>query len=146
MRFTQLGLKQKLQDRYKEHIYFSQLPGRENVIGFRHMTDLILSEMKKKEQQTKEDIIIAAAKLVKEDIREIEKTIDHYPTTDDITDDEKSNEWIPESLQTFLRILISSSVKKKDPGTMYHTGFSTKVNHVPFDVWTGRGVGKNLWF
>ena len=114
--YTIKTLKLKLQDRYKEHIYFSQLPGRENVIGFRNMTDRIISEMKNKEQQTEEDIIIAAAKLVKADIREMEKNTNYYPTTNDITDDEKGNEWIPESLQTFLRILIPSKIKKKTIG------------------------------
>ena len=114
--YTIKTLKQKLLERYRDNIYFAQLPGRENVIGFRNMTDQILSDLKKKEQQTKMDIIIAAAKLVKADIREIEKTIDYYPTIDDITDEDRDNEWVPESLRTFLRILISSNLKNKSLG------------------------------
>ena len=108
--------KQKRLERYRDNIYFAQLPERENIIGFRNMTDQILSDLKKEEQQTKMDIIIAAAKLVKEDIREIEKTIDYYPTIDDITDEDRDNEWVPESLRTFLRILISSNLKNKSLG------------------------------
>ena len=114
--YTIKTLKRKLKDKYKEHIYFTQLSGRENVIGFRNMTDRILNEMKKKGQQTKEDIIIAAAKLVKADISELDNNTDFYPTVDDIKDEENGNQWIPESLQTFLNILISSKLKKKTLG------------------------------
>ena len=56
------SLNLKLQEKYKDYIYFSEMPGRENVITFRQMANLILNELKKKESQTKEDIIIAAAK------------------------------------------------------------------------------------
>ena len=87
-----MTLKKKLQDKYKEHIYFTQLPGHERVIGFRNMTDRILYKMKKKDQQKKEDIIIATAKLVMADIRGLEKNTDFYPTADDMIDEE--SKWI----------------------------------------------------
>ena len=70
--YTIKTFKQNLLERYRDNIYFAQLPGRENVIGFRNMTDQILSDLKKKEQQTKTHIIIAAEKFVKADIREID--------------------------------------------------------------------------
>ena len=54
----------KLEEKYKNYNYFSEMPGRENVITFRQMANLIVSELKKKESQTKEDIIIAAAKII----------------------------------------------------------------------------------
>ena len=114
--YTIKTLKKKLQDKYKEHIYFTQLPGHEDVIGFRNMTDRILHEMKTKDHQTKEDIIIAAAKLVKEDIRELDKNTDFYPTVDDIKDEENANPWVPESLKIFLNSLITSELKKKTLG------------------------------
>ena len=40
------------------------MPGQENAIALRQIANLILSELEKKESQTKEDIIIASAKIV----------------------------------------------------------------------------------
>ena len=59
-------LKLKLQEKYKDYIYFSKgkMSGRENAIAFRQIANLILSELEKKESQTKKDIIIASAKLI----------------------------------------------------------------------------------
>ena len=48
------SLKLKLQEKYKDYIYFSEMPGRENAIAFRQMTNLSLSELKKRESQTKD--------------------------------------------------------------------------------------------
>ena len=84
------SLKLKLQEKYKDCIYFSKMPGRENVIAFRQMANLILSELKNKESQTKEDIIIVAAKIIKAKIRELKKPIDLYHTTGEISDFEIS--------------------------------------------------------
>ena len=43
---TTKRLKQRLKERYKEHIYFAELPGRIDVVCFKDMASLILSEMK----------------------------------------------------------------------------------------------------
>ena len=48
------SLKLKLQEKYKDYTCFSEMPGRENVIAFRQMANLSLSELKKKESQTKD--------------------------------------------------------------------------------------------
>ena len=106
------SLKLKLQEKYKDYIYFSEMPGRENVIAFRQMANLILIELKKKESQTKEDIIIAAAKIIKAEIRELKKPIDVYPTTAEISGLEISKLWIPEGLQTFLHQLVNFDTKR----------------------------------
>ena len=106
------SLKLKLQEKCRDYIYFSEMPGRENVISFRQMANLILSELKKKESQTKEDIIIAAAKIIKAEIRELKKPIDVYPTTAEISDFVISRLWIPEGLQTFLHQLVNSDTKR----------------------------------
>lgn len=92
--YTIKTLKNKLQETYKNHIYFSQLPGRENVICFRDMADRIIFEMKKT-QQTKSDIILAAAKIIKADIQEIMKNTEYYPSVDDMKN-EDSLKWVPQ--------------------------------------------------
>ena len=40
------------------------MQGQENAIALRQIANLILSELEKKESQTKEDIIIASAKII----------------------------------------------------------------------------------
>ena len=107
-------LKQKLSDRYKEHIYFTELPGRADVICFRDMASLILTETKSKPLLAKNDFITAVANMIKADIRELEKTKEQYPNEEDIT--ENGNEWIPESLRLFLTILTPSELKRQSTG------------------------------
>ena len=80
---------EKLKDRYKEHIYFTELPGRVNLVCFREMASYFLYQMKKKTQETKKDIVTAAAKIIKAELRELHKPIDTYPTIHDIEDIEK---------------------------------------------------------
>ena len=113
--YTVKTLKQKLKESYKEYIYFSQLPGRENVICFRNMADKVLYDMKKKAQQTKEDVLMAAAKIVKADLQALDKTTEFYPSVNDIKDG-NNEEWVPKSLSIFLDTLISSTLKKKSLG------------------------------
>jgi len=79
--YTIKRVKQRLMETYTNNIYFTQSPEKENVICFRNMADKILSDFKKKKQQTKIDIITASAKLVKADIQEMDKNIEFYPTT-----------------------------------------------------------------
>ena len=88
------------------------MSGRENAIAFRQIANLILSELEKKESQTKEDIIIASAKRIKAEIRELKKPIDVYPKTAEISDFEISKLWVPEGLQTFLHQLVNSDTKR----------------------------------
>lgn len=57
------------------------------MISFRNMANKILSDLKKKENQTKMDVIEAAASFVKADIQEME-SFDFYPTAKDIKDKE----------------------------------------------------------
>ena len=38
----------KLEEKYRDYNYFSEMPGRENVITFRQMANLFVSELKKR--------------------------------------------------------------------------------------------------
>ena len=55
-------------------------------------------------------IVIAAAKIIKAEIREKEYNINMYPSNDDIVNNSK--EWIPRHLQTFLRTVAPSQLKQ----------------------------------
>ena len=63
---------------------------------------------KKKEEQTSNDIIVAAAKIIKNDIRELPCDKSNYLIIDKMDDLKYAKNWIPTSLLNFLKYLISS--------------------------------------
>ena len=82
------------------------------------MSEYIIRKMKDHEQ-TKESVIAAAAKLIKEDIRQMQFPCDSYPSHIDICksngeidENEEDCEWIPKSLQLFMTHLICNKLKR----------------------------------
>ena len=45
---SEKAIKRKLQDRYGDHSFFAELPGKSNVICFRNMACYIIDQMSKK--------------------------------------------------------------------------------------------------
>ena len=82
------------------------------LYALKNMASDILYKLKKQGSQTKEDIIVAAAKLVRADLQELKNSKDTYPSVDDIAN-EGTDAWIPSSLQTFLQYLIPTKLKRK---------------------------------
>ena len=82
--YSSVYLKKKLKERYNDHVYFSELSGQADVICFREMANYIIKLKKKKQDETKADIIMAAAKIIKAKIREVTKSNEVYPTTEEI--------------------------------------------------------------
>ena len=72
--------------------------------------------MKKKTEETKRDIITVAAKIIKAEIRDLNKPPDTYPTIHEIEDSEKNKEWVPESLQLLLTHIVPSTLKQVSIG------------------------------
>ena len=66
----------------------------------------------KDELSIKESVLTAAAKIIKADIRDLNVSKSHYPNEEDIIDETKGQEWVPESLSLFMSQLIGSNVKK----------------------------------
>ena len=96
----------KLKAGYKHHVYFVQSAGcRGELVCFKDMADYILRNYKEEGPTTKENVVKAAAKIVKEEIREMNYSKEFYPSVDDIEDGEK---WVPESLKNFMALLIPS--------------------------------------
>ena len=82
-------LKQKLEDRYRGHLFFVEVNGRKNVVCFRDMTSPIINdkwyEAKQDNIEDKsERIVFAAAKIIKAPIREMSYSLDFDPVNDDI--------------------------------------------------------------
>ena len=98
------NFRSKLKARYKDHVYFFQSAGcKGELVCFKDMADYILRNLKEEGPATKENVVKAAAKIVKEEIREINYSKEFYPSVDDIIDGEK---WVPDSLKNFMALLV----------------------------------------
>ena len=114
-------LKQKLHEHYEHFIFFAEVEGRGNVLCFKNMANSIIndkwySERKKDTEKEIERIVIAAAQIIREAIRESNYDLNSYPTTEDIADVDKGKEWIPHHLQTFLKMIMQSELKQNSIG------------------------------
>ena len=110
--YTVKRLKQRVMEHYKDYIYFAELSVRVDFVCFKDMTNYILYKMKKQGSQTKDDIIVVAAKMIRADLQELRKSKDTYPSIDDIANEE-IDEWVPPSLQSFLQYIIPTKLKRK---------------------------------
>ena len=112
-------LKQKLQEKYKEKLYFAEIDGRANVVCFQDMVDFIVNEAWYEERERNkakdaERIIITAAKLIMAEIREKKYDRSVYPKNDDIKTPRDS--WLPKLLKVFLEVLIKYDLKQQSIG------------------------------
>jgi len=112
--YTDQYLKQKLLQRYGDHIQFCEVRGRQNVVCWKEMAAYIVSEKWYEDQKhdKMENIVITAAKLLKAAIREANYKKDVYPTCNDVSDTQRAREWLPNLLRTFLDTLICPEGKK----------------------------------
>ena len=95
--YTAQYMKQNSKEHYGEYIYFSEFPGRSDIICFKELADFILNEKKKKNGETKENITQAVAKIIKAEMREMSKSNVEYPTVQDIQGIDKGMGWVLES-------------------------------------------------
>ena len=67
--YTLKSFRKKLKDKYKEHVHFVKLADcKGELVCFKEMTDYILWELKEQSSDTKEKVVRAPAKIVKEKI------------------------------------------------------------------------------
>ena len=62
------------------------------------MASYILYESKRKTGEMKESIITAAAKLIKAELKDLDKMNKVYPMFHQLSDIKDQKEWVPESL------------------------------------------------
>ena len=80
------------------------------------MISNVLLEKKKQKKESKESIIIAAAKIIKEELRELRKDNQVYPTFEELQSSESQKKWVSECLQLLLQYLILSNMKQPNIG------------------------------
>ena len=106
------SFREKLISKYKEHVYFVKGAGcRGDLVCFKEMTNYILRNLKDQGADTKEKIVRAAAKVIKEEIRAMDFTKDHYPCVSDITTNYENEKWVPESLQLLMEFIVPTKLK-----------------------------------
>ena len=87
--YTVKRIKQKLQEHYKEDIFFAELSGRKNVVCFKNMAELIISDKwysdrKSDKADEASRIIETVAKLIKCSIRDdLNKQNETYPSSEE---------------------------------------------------------------
>ena len=109
-------IKRKLEERYAEHIFFAEVCGRKNVICFRNMASHIITnqwydEKKSSIEDESERIIVAAAKLIRAQIREMSSN-ETYPGTDDFSNIENAKRWIPSLLKILIENIVCNEIKQ----------------------------------
>ena len=110
-------MKQKLQERYGDELFFADIFGRKNVVCFKNMAQRIITDKwyaDREEDVTKDGyrIVEAAAKLIKGSIRECLYRMDEYPTSEAIGDKTAVKEWVPDLLRSFLQNIVTDEVKQ----------------------------------
>ena len=104
-------LKQKLQERYGNKLYFAEIKGKSNVC---FQNDRLLPkrfvERKKTKDKEKgaERIVMTAAKVIMAEIREKKYDTSTYPKTTDIHN--TTGDCIPKLLKAFLQALVRSDL------------------------------------
>ncbi len=101
--------------------FFTEVEGCGTVLCFRNMASYIInekwySEKKENIEEEAERIVVAAAKIVRAEIRERKYDSLLYPTNEDFADISRGMEWIPHHLQTFLKIIVQSELKQNSIG------------------------------
>ena len=119
--YSQKWLKAKLQQKYKDHIFFVEALGKSDVVCFRNMADYVVNDKwytsrKENVGEESERIITTAAKLILDDIRSSKFVMESYPKNEDIEDCDKGIEWLPQHLRMFLKAIIKYPLKQASIG------------------------------
>ena len=114
-------LKQKLKDKYQEHIFFTEINGKNNVVCFRITIDYLIndkwySDRKNNSTQEADQLVLTAAKIILNDIRSREFDNDCYPTNEVIENCEKEKDWLPYYLRLVLESIIKYPLKQASIG------------------------------
>ena len=117
---TRRWLKTKLEQKYKKNINFTS-DGYRDIVTLSDLTETIINdrwykERKKDVIEEKYRIVALAARLIKEEIKELKFDKNTYPDENSIADAERGLNTVPKSLRILLESLIDSKVKQSSLG------------------------------
>ena len=140
-------MKEKLRNRFKDDIVFTEINGKANVCTFRMKAKNILHEYYKNStkhvdpEREKMTIITTAAKLIQSDIKNIVTDHTSYPDLSPSLNTKQCLDFLPESMKKFLDVLITSKsadLKKASIGQAIMQASRPRVLQAP--LLTGLGV------
>ncbi|KAK7111652.1 hypothetical protein V1264_011253 [Littorina saxatilis] len=111
--YTTKWMKEKLLERFGENIIIANILGKSNVVTFRTTAKSILhdfynSPKTNDDESEKLKLVKAAAALIKNEIKAASATTNkEYPTSEDISSGAYNLDFVPQSLQLFLRLIFS---------------------------------------
>ena len=98
-------MKAKIKEHFGDQIIITELNGRANVVTFRSTAETVLQEFHARQkdhpEQEKQHIIETAAKLIKNDIKLVDTSNEHYPTVYEIETEERCLNFLPATLKLF---------------------------------------------
>ena len=107
-------LKTKLQQKFGDHVFFSEINGKSNVACFRNMANTIITDKWYEDKNSNIDdeakrIVTTAAKLIKSQIEEKNYSADFYLSTEKISDLKGQ---MPSYLNLFMETLFPCEFKQ----------------------------------
>ena len=120
--YTPGYIKEKVRDKYGQHVFIGQKNGRMDIICFVNMASYIVndqwcSDRRSSADDDSERIIVAAAELLRSEIRKHEiNCTETYPTPSDISDAKCGFSWLPPLLQAFMKVLMTNELKHASLG------------------------------
>lgn len=142
--YSMKWFREKLKEKYKDHIYFVQSVGcKGELVCFRRMTDYILRKLKEEGAESKEKVIKAAAKIIKEEIRGMSLNKDQYPSIDDICKTEGES-FVPDTLQLLMKHLVPSDLKRESLGQCIVQAARPRSSIMPIPFGVGVEVDKTM--
>ena len=108
-------LKQKLEEHYKDDSFFTDEPGRSNVVCFRNTASSIITEAwyKNKKDDINEktkSVIVIVAQIIRNEARSLKYSTEIYRCRSDINTD---NDSLPPLLRYFIQILLAAKLKQQ---------------------------------
>ena len=114
--YTSKWIKKKLKEHFGEDIYFNE-DTYSTIITLKNVTSSIINDSwynrrKGDIEEERDRIILTAAKLIYQDIRNVNFDMNFYPNVEDISDIEKGAKLIPRSLRLLLSKLVPNKIKQ----------------------------------
>ena len=136
--YSKTWLKKKLQERYGNPLLFGEIKGHPNVLCFTDMFSYIVNEKWYEEKRSNVNdeanrIVKTAAKVIREEIRQMPINNDTYPSANEIRNSTTGSNW----RLSLLRTLISSLVpdKTKQATIEQCVGLAVECDHVFGSRW-----------
>ena len=142
--YSPVHMKRKLTEHFGNDIIITDIQGIPNVVTFRRTATSILQAFYQRQksddpESEKLELIATVAKLIKSDIQSKEPSMS-YPKVCDLSSREKNVEFIPHSLQLFLRQIVSgkdSDLKGASIGQVIMQSARPRISICPMQIGLG---------